>query len=187
MFDGKFVTNVNPNISFFYTIPTDTERGDHTLTARAFDTEGNAALERMDVRISGRIVHDDDENNDEDNSETGDGDSDTNNDGNNSDAGDTSTSDNYDLSLQLIGDEFYTNESASIEIQVTDGELNNIKNIKVYANNERIDVIFGVQKDNKISWAPPSAGTYDIYAEANSNLKGILATSNHVTILAEDR
>jgi len=183
LFDGKFVTNVNPNISFFYTIPTDTERGDHTLTARAFDTEGNAALERMDIRISGRIMHDDDE----DNSETGDGDSDTNNDSNNNDAGDTSTSDNYDLSLQLIGDEFYTNESASIEIQVTDGELNNIKNIKVYANNERIDVIFGVQKDNKISWTPPSAGTYDIYAEANSNLKGILATSNHVTILAEDR
>lgn len=169
LFDGKFVINLNSNIKYSYTIPTDTEKGNHVLTARAFDTEGNTAMERVEIRVSGRVV-DDNSNNDDT--------TDNNTDQNNT---------TYSISTQLIGETFTVDKAIGIQVSVNEGSPDSIRNIKLYANGDRVDVLFGVEQNNTATWIPRESGTYVIYAEANDNGGNLLTTSNSVTINVEDK
>lgn len=165
LFNGSLIATLPKGGSYTFTIPSDTEKDDHTITVRAFDTEKNAELDSVEIRVSGRALEDDDtiENGDSDDSEN-------------------QTEIESSISLQAMSDDEVTvNEAIPVSLTVA-GSLDDVTKIKLYANSQRIDVLFDVTANTQASWTPRSEGEYALKAELIGYNDEILAESNVVTI-----
>jgi membrane peptidoglycan carboxypeptidase len=154
LFDGSLITNLNGSGTYSFNIPTNTSKGDHTITARAFDSEDNASIDTITIDVSGKEV--------EDNG--------------------TDTSTQTTLNLQVLGsDEITIGQDVSLLINLG-GNMSNVAKVKLYANGERLDVLFDVSNGMSTVWTPKMGGDYVLSAEAVDTNDTVIVSSNTISM-----